>query len=69
MALTIASGIRAVTPASATSIFAAGIRTQILDGYLAWLVLILFALAFAVAVSWLPTKAEGKLKKQETDDA
>lgn len=69
LALTLVSAIRAVTPALATSIFAAGIRTQILDGYLAWLVLILLALAFAVAVSWLPTKAEGKLKKQEIDEA
>ena len=69
LALTLVSAIRAVTPALATSIFATGIRTQILDGYLAWLALILLALALAVVVRWLPTKAEGKLKKQDTDEA
>ncbi|OCL12918.1 MFS general substrate transporter [Glonium stellatum] len=69
LALTLSSGIRAVTPALATSLVAAGIRTQILNGYLAWLVLIVLALALCVVVRWLPTKAEGKLKKRDTDEA
>ncbi|MCJ1352744.1 MAG: hypothetical protein MMC33_002728 [Icmadophila ericetorum] len=64
VALTLTSGIRAVTPAASASLFAVGARTQILNGYLVWLVLILIALGLAPPLRWLPEKAEGRLKKQ-----
>jgi len=64
LALTLVSGLRAVAPALFASIFATGARTQILDGYLVWYVLVLLALALTVTVRWLPEKAEGKLKEE-----
>lgn len=63
IALTTASGIRAIIPAAFTSLFAIGVRNQILKGYLAWVVMIAIAAGFNVALRWLPAKAEGK-----TDD-
>jgi len=64
LALTLVSAIRAFAPALFSSIFATGARTQILDGYLVWLVLIAIALAFTLAIRCLPEKAEGKLKPE-----
>jgi hypothetical protein len=63
--LTIVSGIRAVAPAAFSSIFAAGVRNQTIDGHLIWVILVLLAVAYIVAVQWLPEKAEGKLKEGE----
>jgi len=65
LALTLVSGIRAVAPALFASIFATGARTQILNGYLVWVIMVLLALGYTVAVRWLPEKAEGKLKLEE----
>jgi hypothetical protein len=59
LTLTLSSGIRAFTPAAFTSLFAVGVRKQILWGYLAWAVMILIAAGFSVAVRWLPPNAEG----------
>ena len=64
LALAVVSGIRAFAPVAFTSIFAIGIRGQILSGYLAWAVLIVVAGTFAVATRWLPVKAEGKLQEE-----
>jgi len=61
LALTVVSGIRAFSPAVATSVFAIGIRKQILSGYLAWLVMFVLAAGFSFAIRWLPEKAEGKV--------
>lgn len=60
LALTVVSGVRAVSPVAATSVFAIGIGQQILYGYLAWAVLIGLALVYTVSVRWLPEKAEGR---------
>ncbi|MCJ1478860.1 hypothetical protein MMC13_007544 [Lambiella insularis] len=68
LALTLSSGIRAVAPAAFASIFATGARTQILDGYLVWLVLIMLAFALIPPLRWLPEKAEGRLKHAENSD-
>jgi hypothetical protein len=66
IALTLVSAIRSFAPALFSSIFATGARTQFLDGYLVWIVLVIMAMAFTVAIRWLPEKAEGRLKP-ETD--
>ena len=68
LALTLVSGIRAVAPALFASIFATGVRTQIFDGYLVWVVLVLLALGYTTAVRWLPEKAEGKLKWERSTE-
>lgn len=64
LALTVVSGVRAVSPVAATSVFAIGIGRQILYGYLAWAVLIGLALVYTVSVRWLPEKAEGRPDKK-----
>lgn len=63
LALTLVSGLRAIAPALFSSIFATGVRNQIFNGYLGWVVLIVMASALLVALRYLPAKAEGKLKK------
>jgi hypothetical protein len=63
--LTIVSGIRAVAPAAFSSIFATGVRNQTIDGHLIWVILVSLAVAYIVAMQWLPEKAEGKLKEGE----
>ncbi|KAJ4141639.1 hypothetical protein NW768_000855 [Fusarium equiseti] len=65
LALSLASGIRAIVPAVATSIFAIGVRDQIFQGYLAWVVLIPFAMAFAVVCEKIP---EGKQPVRNNDE-
>ncbi|KAH8601068.1 MFS transporter [Bisporella sp. PMI_857] len=62
IALALSAGLRAFAPATFASIFAAGVKTQILSGYLVWVVLIALALGLMVAMRWLPAKAEGRLK-------
>lgn len=66
LALTVVSGIRAVAPAAFSSIFATGVRNQMIDGHLIWVILVSLAVAYIVAVQWLPEKAEGKLKEDGT---
>ncbi|KAH7333213.1 major facilitator superfamily domain-containing protein [Rhexocercosporidium sp. MPI-PUGE-AT-0058] len=64
LALTFVSAIRTVGPLAFTSIFAAGARSQFLNGYLVWVVLIVITLMGTVAMRWFPENAEGKLKEQ-----
>ena len=75
VALTVTSAVRAVTPASITPIFAAGVKGHILGGHLAWVVLVILALGLA-AIIWgaFPKAADGKygeisdrLGSEETD--
>lgn len=63
VALTLVAGIRATAPALFASLFAFGARTQILGGYLIWLVLIVMAMAIAVLVLYIPAKADGRPKE------
>ena len=44
-----------------------GINLDLLGGYLVWPVLVILALASAVAIRWLPEKAEGRLKEDGHD--
>ena len=50
-----------IAPATFSSIFATGARTQLCGGYLVWIILLLLALGVAVVVRLLPEKAEGEL--------
>jgi hypothetical protein len=62
IALTIVSGLRAIAPALFASIFATGARTQVLGGYLVWLVLLILVISYAFVARFLPEKADGKFK-------
>lgn len=68
LALTVSSGLRAVAPALFTSIFATGVRGQILWGYLVWFVLVILALVLTISMRWLPDKAEGRIKVQPAEE-
>ncbi|KAF8847206.1 MFS general substrate transporter [Acephala macrosclerotiorum] len=65
IALTLVSGIRTVGPALFASLFATGARSQFINGYLVWVVLILVALPGTIGVRWLPKKSEGKIADDE----
>jgi hypothetical protein len=65
IALSVVAGTRSFAPALFSSIFAGGVKSQVLDGYLIWLILVLMALAYTVAIRWLPAKAEGKIKTKQ----
>ncbi|KAJ7153038.1 MFS transporter [Mycena crocata] len=54
IALTLLSATRAVSPVLFSSIFAAGIRHQVLGGYLVWAVLIGCTVAYAATVPLIP---------------
>lgn len=54
LALTEVSGIRAVSPALFTSLFAVGVRTQWVWGYFIWVVLAVIALIYTVASRYIP---------------
>lgn len=60
LSLAFVSGIRAFSPALFTSIFAIGVREQILGGYLVWVVMVVIASAFTVIMRFLPPNAEGR---------
>jgi hypothetical protein len=62
LALSLSSGVRAFTPALFLSIFAIGVRKQILDGQLIWLIMIIMTLIYGTAIQWLPEKAHGRQK-------
>lgn len=68
LALASVSGIRAFSPSLFTAIFAIGVRTQILGGYLVWVVMIALAAGFTADCQLLPANAEGKLSKKPTED-
>lgn len=64
LALTLVSGLRAVTPGVFPSLFAWGVRNQILGGYFAWLVMIVVAAGLCVGIRYLPEKAEGRVYEE-----
>lgn len=70
LALTVNSGVRAAVPAGFTTVYALGIKWGWADGHLAWIILIVVALALNVAVWNLPEEAEGRPegKKLSEDD-
>ncbi len=68
LALTINSGIRAFAPVLATSVFAVGIKWGFADGHLAFILLIVLAVALHVACYFIPEAAEGRPKKMKPAD-
>jgi hypothetical protein len=68
LALSLVAGIRAVAPALFASLFATGVKTQILNGYLIWLVMLTMTLILFVAIRFLPEKAEGKVVKNVDEE-
>ncbi|KAL3420317.1 major facilitator superfamily transporter [Phlyctema vagabunda] len=68
IALTLVSGERAIAPALFASLFAASVRSRILYGHLIWVLMVLIALGLAVALRWLPKRAEGRAKKVGIDE-
>ena len=67
--LAIQSGIRAVAPALATSVYAVGVKYQILGGHLFWLLIVVLALGLSGVLRLLPAKVAGKPKLARNDSA
>lgn len=63
LALTVNSGVRAVMPIAATSVFYAGIKWGWADGHLVWFIFILGGLGLIVACAFIPEKAAGKVEE------
>ena len=63
IALAAQSGLRAVGPAIATSIYAIGVKYRILGGQLFWLCIIVLAIGLLGLLRLLPEKAAGKVRK------
>ena len=68
LALTGASALRAFSPASFTSLFAIGVRSQILSGYLVWVILVVLAIGFTVSTRYLPPTSEKPPAESEEED-
>jgi hypothetical protein len=58
--LAVQSGIRAIAPALATSIYATGVKYHILGGHLVWLFNVILALGLLGLLRLLPEKIAGK---------
>lgn len=56
------SAVRAFAPVAFTSIYAAGVKGQILDGHLIWAILIVLTLGLNILCFFLPRAAEGRYK-------
>ena len=67
VALAAQSGIRSVAPAVATSIYAVGVKYQILAGQLYWLFQIVLACGLFLCLRRLPAKARGDVKPKQQD--
>ncbi|THW36763.1 MFS general substrate transporter [Aureobasidium pullulans] len=63
LALAMVAGIRAVAPGLFASLFATGVKGQVLGGYLVWVVMVGMTVILFVAVRFLPEKAEGRIKR------
>ncbi|KAJ4350974.1 hypothetical protein N0V95_004258 [Ascochyta clinopodiicola] len=62
--LALTSGLRAVAPAVATSVYATGVKYRILDGQLFWVLNIALAGGLLGVLRVLPEKAEGRVRKR-----
>jgi hypothetical protein len=65
IALAAQSGLRAVAPAVATSIYAVGVKYHILGGQLFWLCQITLAFGLFGLLRLLPVKAKGEVKRKQ----
>ena len=63
LGLTVSSAVRAFAPVAFTSIYAAGVKGQILHGHLVWALLIVLTLGLNVLCFFLPREAEGRYKE------
>ena len=68
LVLAFTAGLRAFSPALFTSIFAFGVRKQILGGYLVWVIMTVLAAGITLSVRFLPANAEGKVKVEGHED-
>lgn len=64
LALTLTSGLRSIVPAAFGVILAVGVRSQIIWGYLVWVIMIILAVGLVFGLRWLPEAAEGKIYEQ-----
>jgi hypothetical protein len=67
--LAIQSGLRAVAPALATSIYAVGVKYHILGGHLFWLINVILALGLLLLLRILPEKVAKKPQHLQTGRA
>ena len=66
LALTLASGIRAFSPGLFASLFAASVRSGVLDGHLIWVLMVAIAAGFSVAAHFTPEdKTEDGVKNSD----
>ena len=68
LALTGVSYIRAFTPALFTSLYAVNARTQALDGYIIWVLMVLVALGYTLSARYLPDYDAIKKQRLEHED-
>ncbi|RMZ67221.1 major facilitator superfamily transporter [Pyrenophora seminiperda CCB06] len=68
VALAIQSGIRSFAPALATSIYAVGVKYNILGGQLFWLFQVVLACGLFVLLKFLPAKVRGDAKARKQGD-
>ncbi|KAK5658851.1 hypothetical protein OQA88_1665 [Cercophora sp. LCS_1] len=64
VALSLITGVRAVSPAAFSSLFAIGARTQWLSGYAIWVLMMAMGAGFTVACRYLPDYAELKRQRE-----
>ncbi|KAK7755117.1 hypothetical protein SLS62_002932 [Diatrype stigma] len=64
LALTGTSALRSFSPALFASLFAVGARSQILRGYLVWVVLTVLSAGFTVSTRYLPPQSEKKAAEE-----
>lgn len=68
LALTGTSVLRAFAPAAFTSLFAIGARTQWLDGYAIWILMLAMALGFAVVARYMPEPKNKPAPREEAQE-
>ncbi|KAH8705243.1 major facilitator superfamily domain-containing protein [Talaromyces proteolyticus] len=68
ISLTLTSAIRSIAPGLFASLFATGVKHQILAGYFAWVILIALAIVQRASLRWLPTRVEGKIDVVNEDE-
>ncbi|KAF2003045.1 MFS general substrate transporter [Amniculicola lignicola CBS 123094] len=69
LVLAVTSGLRAVVPWGATSMYAVGVKYHIFSGQLFWVVIILIAIGLTPLMKIFPKEAEGKAEIEEDSEA
>ncbi|KAF1991382.1 MFS transporter [Aulographum hederae CBS 113979] len=67
LALTLNSAIRAFTPGLFASVYATGVKHQILGGHLIWLILAMSGVGMAAACLWLPDEGAPGVRGKVVD--